>query len=144
MTAKPQLQRRATTMAKRKQGFKILTIQTPLDLAERLRAVAKANSRSVNGEVIFALKQHVASQEAALARMVASAHKTEPQTVEVRSVPAEPQTATGKVTKVKQDPHTVTPEVATVKQEPSTVTAKVSTAKGALTPAHRKTTKGDK
>jgi hypothetical protein len=52
-------------MAKRKEGHKVVFVEAPIELAERLRAVAKLNHRSVNGEAVVAIERHVEAEEAA-------------------------------------------------------------------------------
>ncbi len=54
-------------MAKRKEGCKVVFVEAPVELAERLRAVAKLNHRSVNGEAVVAFERHVEAEEAARA-----------------------------------------------------------------------------
>ncbi len=49
----------------RTEGRKVIFLEAPIDLAERLRAVAKRNHRSVNGEAIVAIERHVEAEEAA-------------------------------------------------------------------------------
>jgi hypothetical protein len=51
-------------MAKRKEGCKVVWVEAPVELVERLAAVAKANHRSVNGEAVVAFERHVAAEEA--------------------------------------------------------------------------------
>lgn len=52
-------------MAKRKEGCKVVFVEAPLELVERLRAVAKLNHRSITGEAVVAFERHVQAEEAA-------------------------------------------------------------------------------
>jgi hypothetical protein len=51
-------------MAKRKEGHEVLFVEVPEALKERLRAVAKLNQRSMVGEAVVAIEQHVKAEEA--------------------------------------------------------------------------------
>ena len=52
-------------MARRKEGCKVVWVEAPIELADRLAAVAEANHRSVNAEAVVAIERHVAAEEAA-------------------------------------------------------------------------------
>lgn len=52
-------------MAKRKEGHKVVFVEAPIELAERLKEVARLNHRSVNGEAVVAFERHVREEEAA-------------------------------------------------------------------------------
>jgi hypothetical protein len=43
--------------------MKALTIRLPAHLLEQIREVAKQNNRSLNGEVLTALEEHVKKQK---------------------------------------------------------------------------------
>jgi hypothetical protein len=49
---------------KRKPGHKVVFVETPEDVADRLAAVAEHNRRSVTAEAIVAFERHVKSEEA--------------------------------------------------------------------------------
>ena len=51
---------------KRKPGTKVVFVETPQALAERLAAVAEQNHRSITGEAIVAFERHVKAEEARL------------------------------------------------------------------------------
>jgi hypothetical protein len=46
-----------------KDDMKTLTIRLPAHLLEQIREVAKQNNRSLNGEVLTALEEHVKKQK---------------------------------------------------------------------------------
>jgi hypothetical protein len=48
----------------RKEGHKVVFVETPTDLAERLAAVAKHNHRSITGEALAAFERHCRAEEA--------------------------------------------------------------------------------
>ncbi len=52
-------------MKARKEGHKVLFIEVPEELKERLRAVADRNHRSMVGEAVVAIEKHVKAEEAA-------------------------------------------------------------------------------
>jgi predicted transcriptional regulator len=55
-------------MAKPREGVEIIFLEAPPGLKDRLKAVARANRRSMTAEAILALERYVESQEAALAQ----------------------------------------------------------------------------
>ena len=52
-------------MARRKEGWKVLSVEAPVELVERMKAIAERNHRSMNGEAVAAIERHVAAEEAA-------------------------------------------------------------------------------
>jgi hypothetical protein len=60
-------------MAKRKQGHRIIFVEAPEDLARRLKDVARRNHRSMTGEAVLAIEEHVNAQATDPALPVASA-----------------------------------------------------------------------
>ena len=46
-----------------KDDMKALTIRLPAHLLEQIREVAKQNNRSLNGEVLTAVEEHVKKQK---------------------------------------------------------------------------------
>ena len=46
-----------------KDDQRALTIRLPAHLLEQMRAVAKQNNRSLNGEVLTAMEEHVKKQK---------------------------------------------------------------------------------
>src|SRR5205823_5370966 len=52
-------------MARRKEGWKVLSVEAPMELVERMKASAERNHRSLSGEAVAAMERHVAAEEAA-------------------------------------------------------------------------------
>ncbi|MBY0525211.1 MAG: hypothetical protein K2R98_17525 [Gemmataceae bacterium] len=48
----------------RKPGHKVIFVETPSDLAERFKLVAKHNRRSITGEALVAFERHLKLEEA--------------------------------------------------------------------------------
>jgi hypothetical protein len=48
----------------RKEGHKVVFVETPVELAERLAVIAKRNHRSITGEAIEAFERHCKAEEA--------------------------------------------------------------------------------
>jgi predicted transcriptional regulator len=59
--------------SKRKAGCKSLSVEAPIELVERLRALAVRNRRSMTGEAIVAIERYVQAEEALAAQ--APAHR---------------------------------------------------------------------
>ncbi len=51
-------------MARPREGIRVLFVEAPAELAERLRALAKRNHRSMNGEALVALERHLEAEGA--------------------------------------------------------------------------------
>ena len=66
-------------MARPREGIKVLFIEAPVELAERLRAVAKRNHRSTNGEALAAIERHVEAEETARVHLLAAPPKPPPE-----------------------------------------------------------------
>jgi hypothetical protein len=62
---------------KRKAGHKVVFVEVPEGLAERLKAVAEHNHRSLTGEAVVAFERHVKTEEARI-RAEAQAETPEP------------------------------------------------------------------
>jgi predicted transcriptional regulator len=52
-------------MARRKEGWKVLSVEAPIELVERMKAIAERNHRSLSGEAVAAMERYVAAEEAA-------------------------------------------------------------------------------
>jgi hypothetical protein len=52
------------TMSKRKAGHKLVTIEAPVEIVERLRALAIRNRRSMASEAIVAIERYIQAEEA--------------------------------------------------------------------------------
>jgi hypothetical protein len=65
---------------KRRAGHKVVFVETPLELADRLAAVAERNHRSVTGEAIIAFERHVKAEEARLRAEEAADEAARPDT----------------------------------------------------------------
>jgi hypothetical protein len=51
-------------MARPREGVKVVFVEAPAELVERLRALAKRNRRSMNGEALVAIERHVEAEGA--------------------------------------------------------------------------------
>jgi hypothetical protein len=49
---------------KRREGVKPLYVELPEEMAERLQALAEANSRKIKAELMLAIEAHLAAQPA--------------------------------------------------------------------------------
>lgn len=56
-------------MAKRKEGHRVLFLELPDGLKERLRAIARGSRRSMVAEAQVAIERHIAIEEEALRRI---------------------------------------------------------------------------
>jgi hypothetical protein len=52
---------------RRREGYKPMWVEAPVELVERMAAVAQLNRRSLTGEALVAFERHVAAEEAARA-----------------------------------------------------------------------------
>ena len=52
-------------MARRKEGWKVVAVEAPMELVERMKAIAERNHRSLSGETVAAMERYVAAEEAA-------------------------------------------------------------------------------